>query len=116
MPNVVDPGFQKQDEAHALALQDELAHAGRRNAMGQMSAAIAHEINQPLTAILSNVQAAQRILAADLADLGEVREILRDVVEDDKRAGEVIQRLRGLVRKQPFRVPMMERRMVSDTS
>jgi two-component system sensor kinase FixL len=69
--------------------------------MGELAASLAHELNQPLTAILSNAQAAERFLASDRVDLDEVREILRDVVEDDKRASEVIRRLRALVRKEP---------------
>jgi two-component system sensor kinase FixL len=67
--------------------------------MGELAASLAHELNQPLTAILSNVQAAQRFLAADPTNIGEVHAILRDIVEDDSRAGEIIRRLRELVRK-----------------
>ncbi len=86
----------------ALAAQqhrDELAHVTRISTMGELAASLAHELNQPLTAILSNAQAAQRFLAADPANVGEVRAILRDIVEDDSRAGEVIRRVRELVRK-----------------
>ncbi len=61
---------------------------------------LAHEINQPLTAILSNAQAAQRFLSQTPPDLGEVRQILDDIVRDNKRAGEVIRRVRALVRKE----------------
>jgi two-component system sensor kinase FixL len=67
--------------------------------MGELTASLAHELNQPLTAILSNAQAAQRILASDKADLADIRDILGDIVEDDKRAGEVIHRLRGFLKK-----------------
>lgn len=68
-------------------------------ALGELSAALAHELNQPLTAILSNAQAAQRLLQKTSVDLAGLREILRDIVEDDKRAGKVIDRLRGLFSK-----------------
>jgi len=68
--------------------------------MGEMAASLAHELNQPLTAILSNAQAAQRFLAADAADLSELREILTDIVQDDSRAGEVIRRMRTLFKKE----------------
>ena len=61
---------------------------------------LAHELNQPLTAILSNAQAAQRFLNAEPADLKEVREILDDIVTDNSRAGEVIRRMRALVKKE----------------
>jgi len=55
--------------------------------------ALLHELNQPLTAILSNAQAAQRFLASEKVDLGELREILEDIVADDKRAAGIIRRL-----------------------
>ena len=68
--------------------------------MGELAASLAHELNQPLTAILSNAQAAQRFLNAKPADLKEVREILEDIVTDNSRAGEVIRRMRALVKKE----------------
>jgi two-component system sensor kinase FixL len=68
--------------------------------MGELAGSLAHELNQPLTAILSNAQAAQRFMASGAADsLGELREILADVVRETNRAGEVIRRMRALVRK-----------------
>ncbi len=66
-----------------------------------MTAALAHELNQPLTAILSNAQAATRFLSAPNPDLEEVRNILHDIADDDTRAGEVIRRIRSLVKKDP---------------
>jgi len=79
--------------------QTELAHLSRVTMLGELSGSMAHELNQPLTAILSNAQAAQRFLARDPVDLDEVRDILTDIVEQDNRAGEVIQRLRLLLKK-----------------
>jgi two-component system, LuxR family, sensor kinase FixL len=67
--------------------------------LGELSGSMAHELNQPLTAILSNAQAAQRFLADDQPDLSELRDILADIVAQDKRAGEVIRRLRLLLKK-----------------
>jgi C4-dicarboxylate-specific signal transduction histidine kinase len=67
--------------------------------LGELSGALAHELNQPLTAILSNAQAAQQFLRRDGADLDEVQEILKDIVDEDKRASEVIRRLRVLLTK-----------------
>jgi C4-dicarboxylate-specific signal transduction histidine kinase len=64
-----------------------------------LSGSLAHELNQPLTSILSNAQAAQRFLSGNGSDLEEVREILADIVAEDKRAGEVIQRLRLFLKK-----------------
>ena len=68
--------------------------------MGELATSLAHELNQPLTAILSNAQAAQRFLNAEPADLNEVREILEDIVTDNSRAGEVIRRMWTLVKKE----------------
>jgi C4-dicarboxylate-specific signal transduction histidine kinase len=76
-----------------------MTHLMRVALLGQLSGALAHELNQPLTAILSNAQAAQRFLKGDSVDLAEMRAILDDIVEDDKRAGEVIHRLRSLLKR-----------------
>jgi signal transduction histidine kinase len=89
----------KQVEVEAQRLRQELAHIGRVSAMGELTASLAHELNQPLTAILNNAQVAQRFLAADVVDVVEMREILNDIVADDKRAAEVIRRLRLLLKK-----------------
>lgn len=89
----------KQGELEAQRLRQELTHIGRVSAMGELTASLAHELNQPLTAILSNAQAAQRLLAADVVNLEAIREILNDIVADDKRAGDVIRRLRALLKK-----------------
>ena len=89
----------RRSEMEGQRLRQDLAHVGRVSTMGELTASLAHELNQPLTAILSNAQAAQRLLVSDKADLAEIREILGDIVEDDKRAGEVIHRLRGFLRK-----------------
>jgi C4-dicarboxylate-specific signal transduction histidine kinase len=77
----------------------EVTHLTRIASLGELSGALAHELNQPLTAILSNAQAAQRLLARKVVDLPEVREILQDIVVDDNRASEVIRRLRVLFKK-----------------
>jgi len=79
--------------------RSELTHLSRVTMLGELSGSLAHELNQPLTAILSNAQAAQRFLAQGDGHLGEVREILGDIVEQDKHAGEVIRRLRVLLKK-----------------
>ncbi len=77
----------------------EITHLSRVAMLGEMSGSLAHELNQPLTAILSNAQAAQRFLADGKVDINEVRDILKDIVADDLRAGEVIRRLRLLLKK-----------------
>jgi PAS domain S-box-containing protein len=81
-------------------LQDELFHAGRVSTMGELAGMLAHEINQPLSAIMSNAQAARRYLATASPDLDEVKEILNDIVKENTRASEVINRLRALLKKE----------------
>lgn len=93
----------------------ELAHLSRVAMLGELSGALAHELNQPLTAILSNAQAGQRFLARLPPDVAEVGEILHDIAEDGRRAGEVIQRLRALLRKGGAeRVPLDLNRMAGE--
>jgi signal transduction histidine kinase/sugar lactone lactonase YvrE len=79
--------------------QAELARVSRVSLLGELSASLAHELNQPLAAILSNAQAAQRFLADDPADVDEVRAILRDIAESDRRASEIIRRMRAMMKK-----------------
>jgi PAS domain S-box-containing protein len=89
----------KRAKREARDRSREVTHLTRVASLGELSGALAHELNQPLTAILSNAQAAQRILAKKVIDLPEVREILNDIVIDDNRASEVIRRLRVLFKK-----------------
>ncbi|WP_277185066.1 nitrogen regulation protein NR(II) [Caballeronia sp. BR00000012568055] len=79
--------------------RQELAHLTRVSMLGELAASLAHELNQPLTAILSNAQAAQRFMNRDPIDLDEVREILGDLVADNNRASEILRRIRALVKK-----------------
>ena len=95
----LDITARKQAELEVQQQRSELAHLSRVTMLGELSGSLAHELNQPLTAILSNAQAALRFLAHENADLNEVREILTDIVNEDKRAGEVIRRLRLLLKK-----------------
>jgi two-component system, LuxR family, sensor kinase FixL len=95
----VDLTERKHAEDEALRQRTELAHVSRVSVMGELSASMAHELNQPLTAILSNTQAAQRFLAADKLDRVEFDEILKDIVHDTTRARDVIRHLRALVKK-----------------
>jgi signal transduction histidine kinase len=88
-----------QAEREAARLRQDLAHIGRVSAMGELTASLAHELNQPLTAILNNAEVALQHLDASPLNLVGLREILADIVADDKRAAEVIRRLRALVRK-----------------
>ncbi|WP_437817665.1 hybrid sensor histidine kinase/response regulator [Sorangium sp. So ce1078] len=79
--------------------QGELAHLNRVSAMSELAGSIAHELNQPLAAILSNAQAAQRLLAQAPPDVAEARAALDDIVADDHRAAKVIERMRAMLRK-----------------
>jgi C4-dicarboxylate-specific signal transduction histidine kinase len=95
----VDVTDQKAAEAEAALQHQEIAHLMRVSVLGELSGSIAHEINQPLTAILSNAQAALRLLSQKSPDLEEIRDALQDIVQEDNRAGEVIRRLRQLLKK-----------------
>jgi len=75
-----------------------LAHMARVNTMSVLSGSLAHELNQPLSIILSNAQAAQEILLQEPPEVAEVQSILSDIVAADRRAGEVIARLRALLK------------------
>ncbi len=96
---VVDITDRKRSEAERERQQQQLNHLTRVAILGQLSGALAHELNQPLTSILSNAQTAQHFLSQDPVDLSEVRAIVQDIVNNDKRAGEVIRRLRALLRR-----------------
>jgi C4-dicarboxylate-specific signal transduction histidine kinase len=94
-----DVTAQRRAEREAKEQGKQLTHLTRVALLGQLSGALAHELNQPLTAILSNAQAAQHFLAADRIDPQELREILGDIVAEDQRASEVIRRLRTLFKQ-----------------
>ena len=95
----LDISERRRVEREVREQRNELTHLSRVATLGEMAGSLAHEINQPLMAILSNAQAAQRLLARDNPDLAEVRAAVADIVEDDRRAGQVIHRLRALLRK-----------------
>jgi len=98
--NIVrDISDRKGAELNIAAQQRQLAHLNRVATMGELSGAIAHELSQPLTAILTNAQAARRLIAQNPPDLPEVRAALEDIIANDKRAGIVIERLRALLKK-----------------
>ena len=82
-----------------LELNSAIAHLNRVASMGQMTASLAHELGQPLTAILNNAQAAQDLAGRAEPDLGEIRAALDDIIEDGNRAGSIVQNLRALFRK-----------------
>jgi len=98
-------------EAHA-----ELAHVTRVTMLGEISASIAHEINQPLAAVVMNGNACRRWLAADPPNLDEAREAVQRVVDDGTRAGEVVRRIRSLLQRQvPERSALDVNDIIRDT-
>ena len=94
-----DISARKRAEHEARVQQQQLTHLGRAAVLGQLSGAFAHELNQPLTSILGNAEAALRMIADGNVDPEEFTEILRDIVHDDMRASQVIERLRALLEK-----------------
>jgi PAS domain S-box-containing protein len=91
----------RESERRHREMQMELAHANRVATMGQLTASIAHEMQQPVAATVLNAQAALRLCNVQTADRDEVRQILKDIVKDGCRAGEIISRIRDLVKKTP---------------
>ena len=89
-------------EAESRKRLSEMAHMNRRVALGEMSASIAHELNQPLGAIYNNAGAAEILIKADPPQLDEVAEILGDIKRDDQRASDIIARIRKFLRKSEF--------------
>ena len=95
------------ERKRAEAAMQNLAHAARLAVVGELTGSIAHEINQPLGAILSNAEAAEMLLETAAPPMEEVRNILADIRRDDLRASEVIRRVRGLLRKrEPQMLPL----------
>jgi len=88
----------EEAEEQAARLREQITHLARMKTLTEVFGSITHELNQPLSAILTNAQAAQRMLING-ADVNEIREVLNDIVSEDKRAGEVIHRLRQWLRK-----------------
>jgi two-component system sensor kinase FixL len=96
---VADITERKQAEAEARKHRDELAHLGRVAIMGEMAGSLAHELNQPLTAIVNNASAGRRFIVKGRADLNRLDSLLEAIVEDGRRAGGVIRGIRNMVQK-----------------
>ena len=89
--------------------RDQIARAGRISTLGQLAASLAHELGQPLGAILNNLEAAEIVLRDDdTANAEELRAIVRDIAADDERAGAVLDRIRAMIRKQRFTIGPVE--------
>jgi two-component system sensor kinase FixL len=95
----IDITPQKLAETEALQQREELGHLSRVAVMGELAASIAHELNQPLSGIISNASAGQRFIDRGDVDLGELRDLLADIVADGRRAGDVIRSVQSMVKK-----------------
>jgi C4-dicarboxylate-specific signal transduction histidine kinase len=100
----------RRAEAEILRQRTELAHVARVSTMGQLASALAHEINQPLGAILRNAEAAELFLQGEKPDLQELRAILSDIRKDDQRAGGVIDRMRSLLKRRSLDSTVLDMR------
>ncbi len=95
----IDITPRKLAEAEALQHREELGHLSRVAVMGELTASVAHELNQPLSGIISNAGAGQRFIDRGDVDLHELRELLGDIIADGRRAGDVLRGIRSMVKK-----------------
>ena len=98
----------RESERRYREIQMELAHANRVATMGQLSASIAHEVSQPIAGTITNAQAALRLLEPEPPNTTGVRRALERIVRDGNRAGEVVDRVRALVKKEPPRKDILD--------
>jgi C4-dicarboxylate-specific signal transduction histidine kinase len=106
---VAQSRLRRRAEGTVSEQRDLIAHAGRVSMLGQLAASLAHELGQPLGAILNNVEAAALLLRDDRsANAAELREIVNDIAADDARAGAVLDRIRAMVRRQRFAIGPVE--------
>ena len=97
--DITDRKRAEEERERLRQLEADLAHINRVSMMGELAASIAHEVNQPLSGVVSNANACLRWLAREAPDVEEALEAVRDIVRDGKRAGEVIARVRALTRR-----------------
>jgi two-component system sensor kinase FixL len=110
-----DLSEQRAAEQEARALEHKLAHVGRFNLMGEMAAGIAHEINQPLSAIATYAQAAKRVLQRGEPDVAMITDICAKIDDQARRAGQVISNLRKFIRKQEIETRSLDiNRVIAD--
>jgi PAS domain S-box-containing protein len=101
---IMDVSAAKRAEQELRHAQAELAHISRVTTLGEMTASIAHEVNQPIAGVVAAAAAGLRWLGAEPPNLDEVREVLGHIVKDGKRAGDIIHRIRALIKKVPPRL------------
>jgi len=106
----IDITENRRTEEEILRLREEYTHIARVSAMGELTASLAHELKQPLAAIRSNAQAALRFLSGDKPDIDELHEVLKDIIADNRRADDVIGKLRTLMRKSKPQITELDMR------
>jgi PAS domain S-box-containing protein len=99
--SAVDVTERKEAEAEAHRSQEELAHVSRVSILGELAGSLAHELSQPLTAVVSSAEAAQRMMNGDRRNDEELRDTLKDVVQEGRRAGGIIAGMRAMLNKAP---------------
>jgi PAS domain S-box-containing protein len=97
--DITERKLAEEERERLRQVEADLAHINRVSMMGELATSIAHEVNQPISGVVSNASACLRWLAGDPPNVAEVREAVRDIVRDGKRAGEVIARIRALTKK-----------------
>jgi PAS domain S-box-containing protein len=105
---IMDISAAKRAEQELRHAQAELAHISRVTTLGELTASIAHEVNQPITGVVTNAEAALGWLGAEPPNLDQVREVLGQIVKDGMRAGDVIHRIRALTKKAPSRMARVD--------
>ncbi len=114
---VIDISARKQAQAALHRLQADMAHAARISMLGELTASLAHEVNQPLAAIATNGEAGLRWLARDVPDIDEVRQLTRRMVADARRAADIIARIRGMAtRQQSEKAPLVLAELVQEAA
>src|SRR5437868_160659 len=99
LASVIDITARKQAELEHQRQNMELARVGRVAVMGELAASLAHEVNNPIGAMVANASAGQRLIATGKVEIGEVNDLLADIAADGRRAGEIVQSIRNMVRK-----------------
>src|SRR5207247_1819241 len=108
LASVIDITARKQAELERERQNMELARVGRVAVMGELAASLAHEVNNPIGAMVANASAGERLLAAGKIGTEEMTELLGDIVADGRRAGEIIQGIRNMVRKREVRRSLIQ--------
>jgi PAS domain S-box-containing protein len=114
LATIVDLTERRRAASEVQHLRQELAHFSRVSIVGQLASALAHELSQPLTAILRNSEAAELFLQSPEPDLEELRNIVVDIRKDDERAGGVIERLRLLLKRRQIEMQMLDAGRLAD--